>query len=151
MYITTVEYIEEDEEDNSFTIELKEAETKEDSDGNVISITTGRTENGIGETQENNLFVSTSIKGKIRTLVDIGRTASHELGHAAGLKHPFHGASERDLDDNEKKSYEDNLMNSYGGSDYSPFKDYNPVKSTKGHVVTPQQQQTITKNVKSDT
>ncbi len=148
--ITTVEWV---EQGNGFSIDLDEAQEVKDAEGKTKGFVTGRTRNGIGNTQTNDLFVSTSIKGKARSAEDVARTASHEFGHAAGLKHPFHGASETDLGGKlgPLKTYENNLLNSYGGSRDPNKADYNPIPSTDGHEVTPQQQQTITKEVLKDT
>lgn len=136
--------------DATITLRLTDAR-KIENKGVVVGYVTGFTHNGIGETQNNVVDVSMTMGGMLRDQSDISRTASHEFGHVGGLRHPFHGAQETDLNFNIDRSYENNLMNSFGGSSLSPMKDYNPHKSTAGSAVTPQQQETIRNEIQQDT
>ena len=144
-------------EDNNATIVYNLCDAKQNFDINGNSTgtyITGKTKNGIGNTQKNEFDVSTTLNGEIRSDIEIGRTASHETGHGLGLKHPFHGASETDLKTSKGignvSSWKNNLMNSFGGSDNPTDKDYNPFKNADGHEITPQQQNTIRNEIKSD-
>ncbi|MDQ6755382.1 MAG: hypothetical protein M3004_00445 [Bacteroidota bacterium] len=122
------------------------------SDKTTGLVTTGFTHGKIGQTQQNVTDVSITINGKSRTTDEVGRTSSHEQGHVTGLKHPFHGAHETDIGAplGPLPTWENNLMNSAGGSRNPNTPDYNPIPSTLGHVVTPQQRQTITKQIEND-
>ncbi|MEO6998851.1 MAG: RHS repeat-associated core domain-containing protein [Terracoccus sp.] len=115
-------------------------------------VTTGYTQGGICETQKNITDVSITINGIPRTNDEVGRTSSHEQGHVGGLKHPFHGASETDIGAplGPLPTWQNNLMNSFGGSNDPNAPDYNPVPSTSGNVVSPQQRQTITNQIEKD-
>lgn len=148
--LTSVEFVEK----GDFTIELSDAIPSYDKANNLKGYITGNTDNGIGQTQKNNLKVAVTLGGEERSIDDIARTASHELGHSGGLKHPFHGASETDIQGLAPvgpATYEFNLMNSFGGSRDPNKSDYNPTPSTSGNYVSPQQNQTIEKEINNDT
>lgn len=142
--ITKVEFVNE----GPFTLEFVDATS--DADGNY---TGGYTVGDIGGTQNNTINVSITVDGNERDLNSAGRTASHEAGHTAGLKHPFHGAKETDLSGQGPlghKTHKNNIINSLGGKDEPSHPNYNPVKSSDGHDVTPQQHKTIDKEIQND-
>ena len=80
------------------------------------------------------------------------RWGSHEIGHSAGLKHPFHGANQKDIGGKKgSKTYKNNLMNTMGGSRNPKKNDYNPIPSTLGHNISKQQLQTVINEIRNDT
>jgi hypothetical protein len=136
------------QETNNATIRINLVDAQTGADGLV---TTGYTHEGVGQSQVNTTDVSITINGRPRDLSGIGRTASHEQGHVAGLMHPFHGAVQTDIGASTAPlpTWRNNLMNSAGGSDVPGRPDYNGVKTVAGHVLTPQQRATITNTVQS--
>jgi RHS repeat-associated protein len=139
-------------------VNMVQAEPQWDEWGCSAGYTSGLTKGGIGNTQVNEIDVSTTIGEEVRSNKAMGRTASHEMGHVKGLKHPFHGAEQTDLkttsgtgNPQSPPTWKNNLLNSYGGSDKPLDDDYNPVKSTSGREVTPQQQETIREEISNDT
>ena len=144
---TKVEYV---KKGNGFSVEFGDA--KEVVRNGKKGYVTGLCENGIGETQENNIKVALTQGWKVRDVKSVARTASHEIGHSAGLKHPFHGATENDIGGKSgKKTYKNNLMNSGGGSRNKKKSDYNPVPSIQGHELSRQQLNTVRTEVERDT
>ena len=137
---------------NHATIKINLVDATIDKNGLAI---TGYTYGGIGKTQKNKTDVAITLDGTPRTQEAVGRTASHEQGHVGGLRHPF-DSKEKETDLGASAgplpTWENNLMNSYGGSSKNiNAPDYNPIPSTAGHAITPQQRATITNTVKKQT
>src|SRR5690625_426485 len=132
---------------SDYTIEvvdqIQKPVTITDADGNTqVSYVNGRTEK-FGDTQDNNMKVSAKdSSGNIRSASGISKTTQHEIGHSAGLAHPWekNAPVSSDIDqktgDVKNGTIRKNLMNSDGNP--------NPaLRNTSGTKLTPGQMETI--------
>ncbi|MGV0923422.1 DUF6443 domain-containing protein [Empedobacter tilapiae] len=114
-----------------------------DANGNTnVSYVNGKTEK-FGDTQDNNMKVSAKdSSGNNRSASGISKTAQHEIGHSAGLAHPWENNApvSNDIDqktgDVKNGTIRKNLMNSDG----NPNPD---LRNTSGTKLTPGQMKTI--------
>jgi len=132
---------------SDYTIEvvdqIQKPVTITDADGNTqVSYVNGRTEK-FGDTQDNNMKVSAKdSSGNNRSASGISKTTQHEIGHSAGLAHPWekNAPVSSDIDqktgDVKNGTIRKNLMNSDGNP--------NPaLRNTSGTKLTPGQMETI--------
>jgi RHS repeat-associated protein len=109
---------------NPFTVNLYSKEADPDKGGYSVGDT-----KYVGQTQSNeiNLLYSIDTKGKgsfqVLPILEVARALAHELGHSAGLEHPWAIKDIRQDDANQNepnvtnKTVLDNLMNSFENKD----------------------------------
>ncbi len=146
-YTATMSYEIVNEATADYTIDIVKQinESKENKDGGIMH-TNGQTDK-FANTKKNTIKLSAyNSKGRERSASAISGTALHELGHSAGLTHPWESKIEpvSDINQNsgkvDNKTIKQNIMNS----------DANPkpsLRSTNGRSLTDQQIKEIDKVV----
>ena len=99
-----------------------------------------------GDVIKNKMQVGITTDGAPRLIKNIIRTFTHELGHTAGLEHPWENKNKdvKDLGENTvgNKTIENNLMNSVGN-------DLEELQNNSGNEITNDQRKSIDKKVES--
>lgn len=137
--------------EGSLTITLKDAQIKLNGKYDGGS-TPARSKNA--NTQTNVIRINTNVAGKKRSVDEIARTTVHELGHSAGLEHPWeiiNGTAQSDAkqgtaSDNNVKL---NIMNS--GANPNAKNRYIEGSGVKAETTTPGQLKEIGNSIDIDT
>jgi RHS repeat-associated protein len=125
--------------DDEFAMVLYNAEASpggEVSTGNAILAY-----NNPKRTQFNRLYVAYKMNGSTRTNLLFGggafyRSMVHEMGHSAGLPHPWNVGTPADIDQNSGEVDDDIIKDNFMNSDENPKV---PNRSTRGEDITPGQ------------
>ncbi|MDH0675647.1 hypothetical protein N5D03_13975 [Empedobacter sp. GD03861] len=140
---------------SDYTIEIvdqiQRPATRTDADGNTqVKYLNGKTEK-FGDTQDNNMKLSAKdSSGNSRSASGISKTAQHEIGHSAGLTHPWEANApvSSDIDqktgDIKNNTIRKNLMNSDGNPNST-------LRNTSGTALTPGQMKTIEETINKNT
>ena len=133
------------EKPSPFLFQLKDVNSFINKDG-LVETTTGETvARPYGSTKINRMMAGTTIDGQNRSLQETIRTATHEVGHSAGLEHPWDISSgQEDVNQNKgvnKETIKKNIMN-------SDENEVNP--SSTGTEATPDQLLYMTNSIGND-